>query len=63
MLIVRRRLSKVDAENLINNLEAWFKEHPRRKISRVGDGGAKNSFWFKVRKNRIREDVMEHADA
>lgn len=60
-IIVRRRLTKADAENLISRLEIWFKEHPRRKIARVGDGGPKNSFWFKVRKNHVREDVMEHA--
>ncbi len=61
VIVVRKRLSQVDAEDLISRLEKWWKLNPRRKIARVGDGSAQNDFWFKVRKKHIREDVMEHA--
>lgn len=56
MIIVRPKLTKEDAEDLISRVETWFQDNPRRKICVGGDGSQP---WFKIRKGHVREGVME----
>lgn len=55
MIIVYRKLTKQEAEDNIAAIEQWFKDNPKRNICRTD--------LFKVRRNHVREDVMEHAEA
>ena len=50
--LIFKKLTQQEAEETISQLEKWFKENPKRKICRTD--------LFKVRKNHVREDVMEH---
>ncbi len=52
MIIVRRRLTQQDGEDLISRIEEWFKENPRRRVCRTE--------YFNVRRKHVIEDIMEH---
>ncbi|MDE2107312.1 MAG: hypothetical protein KGL39_59500 [Patescibacteria group bacterium] len=55
--VIRPKLTKEEADILINTAQQFFKDNPRRRVFRVGDGDRP---WFNVRKLHILLDVSVH---
>lgn len=52
LLIIPPKLSQEEAEINITLIEEWFKQNPERDVCYTDE--------FDVRRNHVREDVMEH---
>jgi len=50
--LVFKKFTKTEAKILIEELEQWFKDHPKRKVC--------NTDLFKVKRNKIKETVYKH---
>ena len=52
--LVAKRLSAEEAKRVIEGIEEWFKDNPRRRICRTP--------VFKVRRGHVVEDVLIHSE-
>jgi len=49
---VFKKFTKTEAKILIEELEQWFKDNPKRRVC--------NTDLFKVKKGKIKETVLRH---
>jgi hypothetical protein len=51
IIVVRQKMNRAEAEDLIQRTEQFLKDHPRRRVVRTD--------WIKIRKGHIKEDVQK----
>ena len=57
--VIRRKLTRQEADIIVNTAQQFFVDNPRRRVFRVGDGDA---VWFSIRRAWILDDVLAHTE-
>lgn len=53
MINLYRKLTQIEAEQAIRDIEKWFAEHPKRQVVYTE--------VFRVRRGHIKEDILAHS--